>query len=128
MNTTRFLTGALAVLILAACSQSPDFEWRPYTAIDGDTIRVGGGGPNIRLARIDAPELPGHCRRGRRCASGDPYASKAALQALLDAGLLVCENVDRDFYRRRLAECSVNGRNLSDAMLSAGHAQLYRRR
>ena len=43
---------------------------------DGDTLRCGA--LRIRLASIDAPEMPGHCRRGRTCVEGDPYASKAA--------------------------------------------------
>lgn len=46
-------------------------------AIDGETLRCGK--ERIRLLGIDAPETPGHCRRGRKCVEGDPYASKAAL-------------------------------------------------
>ncbi len=43
-------------------------------AIDGDTLRCAAG-PRVRLAGIDAPEIPGHCRRGRKCTPGDPAAS-----------------------------------------------------
>jgi endonuclease YncB( thermonuclease family) len=46
---------------------------------DGDTIRCGD--ERIRLLGIDAPELPGHCRSGRNCAPGDPYASTSSLTA-----------------------------------------------
>lgn len=46
---------------------------------DGDTIRCADG-TRLRLAGIDAPEF--HCRRGRRCAPGDPIASRESLRAL----------------------------------------------
>lgn len=61
-------------------------------AIDGDTLRCGGVGL-VRLARIDAPEMAGHCRRGRQCAPGDPVAAKAALSAML-VGPVRCKHVD----------------------------------
>src|SRR3546814_18258674 len=47
------------------------------TASDGDTIRCGS--ERIRLLGIDAPEMPGHCRKGRQCAPGNPRAAKAGL-------------------------------------------------
>lgn len=37
----------------------------------------------FRLLSIDAPEMPGHCRRGRACTPGDPYASKASVSGLV---------------------------------------------
>ena len=49
-------------------------------AIDGDTLRCGS--IRIRLLGIDAAELPGHCRIGRHCAPGDPFAQQAALRRL----------------------------------------------
>ena len=54
-------------------------------AIDGDTLRCGR--ERIRLLGIAAPEMPGHCRRGRRCVEGDPVASRAALAAAIARGL-----------------------------------------
>lgn len=101
-------------------------ETHPYYAIDGDTIAVGVG-PHIRLARIDAPELPGHCRPGRRCVQGDPYAAKAELARLLLTGDMHCADVTIDVYQRRIAECSINNLNLSDAMLASGLVGLYHR-
>ena len=67
---------------------------------DGDTIRCGS--ERIRLLGIDAPELPGHCRPGRDCAPGDPYASS---RSLLDAvGIeMTIERVGEDRYGRVLA-------------------------
>ena len=87
---------------------------------DGDTIRCGG--ERIRLIGIDAPELPGHCRPGRVCVSGDPVASSAALARLLSAGTPRIERHGRDRYGRTLAYVSVHGRDLSCAMIGSGHA------
>jgi hypothetical protein len=75
--------------ILAGCSVT-----------DGDTIRCGN--ERIRLLGIDAPEMPGHCRQGRDCVEGDPYASTASLAAGM-IGSLSIERVGEDHYGRTLA-------------------------
>lgn len=88
-------------------------------AVDGDTLRCGR--ERIRLLAIDAPEMPGHCRAGRRCAPGDPEASKANLQAMLDGSLRI-DRVGKDRYGRTLGVVWVGKVNLSCAQLAAGHA------
>lgn len=103
-------------------------------AIDGDTLRCKGLG-RVRLARIDAPELPGHCHRGRHCAPGDPVASKAALQALLRAPVR-CKQVDaldddtterrRDRWGRIVARCAAGDQDLGEAMIAGGYAIRWR--
>ncbi|MDO7843566.1 thermonuclease family protein [Sphingomonas sp. CA1-15] len=97
--------------------------------IDGDTLQCSHG-PRVRLARIDAPEMPGHCRPGRDCAPGDPFASKAALVTLIDRRALRCEAVSAsprggsslDRYGRTVARCSVNGTDIGDYMIARGFA------
>lgn len=93
-------------------------------AVDGDTLRCGG--ERIRLLGIDAPEMPGHCRRGRQCVEGDPHASKAALSAMLK-GKATIERRGHDHYGRTLARVRVSGVDLSDAQLRSGSAAIYRR-
>lgn len=88
--------------------------------VDGDTLRCGS--ERIRLLGIDAPEMPGHCRRGRRCVDGDPFASKAALTALTVSGTARIARRGRDRYGRTLARVRVNGVDVSDAQVRAGHA------
>ncbi|MGN6376115.1 MAG: thermonuclease family protein [Sphingomonas sp.] len=96
--------------------------------VDGDTIRCGA--QRVRLARIDAPELPGHCARGRHCAPGDGNASKAALARLIHGRPLDCQPVparpgggsDYDRWGRIVARCSVDGSDLGDAMIAGGWA------
>lgn len=120
--------GLIAIpLLVLARTPAPE----PWIATDGDTIRHGH--ERIRLLRIDAPEMPGHCRPGRQCVPGDPYAAKAALQHALDAGSVTCQGQRRDRYNRRLAECFVTAPgsgltvNIGEWLVAAGHAEWYRR-
>lgn len=87
---------------------------------DGDTFRCSNG-TRIRLASIDTPEMPGSCRPGRSCAPGNPYAAKAALQRLIGGRAVQCQPVGMS-YNRVAAWCSVNGVDLSCAMVRSGHA------
>lgn len=90
--------------------------------VDGDTIRCGS--ERIRLLGIDAPELPGHCRPGRRCAPGDPFASTASLAEAI-AGRLRAHRVGQDRYGRTLALVSGGRGDLSCWQVSRGRA-LYK--
>jgi endonuclease YncB( thermonuclease family) len=115
----------LAALATAGCGDR-GHEPGHYVAIDGDTIRTGRS-PNIRLARIDAPELAGHCRPGRRCIEGDPFLARQTLQEILDTSSgIVCVTSDMDVYGRRIAECTTaGGLNISSEMLRTGTVGLY---
>lgn len=93
-------------------------------AIDGDTLRCGD--ERIRLLGIDAPELPGHCRRGRNCAPGDPRRAKEQLAKAI-RGRAQIERVGFDRYGRTLATVRVNGRDLSCGQLATGNAIYVRR-
>lgn len=88
-------------------------------AVDGDTLRCGR--ERIRLVGIDAPEMPGHCRRGRRCTPGDPYAAKRSLEAGL-SGRLRIDRVGYDRYGRTLARVSGARGDLSCRQLRSGTA------
>ena len=87
---------------------------------DGDTIRCGS--KRIRLEGIDAPEMPGHCRPGRQCTPGDPYASQANLERLIGGSKVLCEQTDTDRYGRIVARCKAKGEDLSCAQVRGGHA------
>jgi micrococcal nuclease len=80
-------------------------------AIDGDTLNCRG--ERVRLLGIDAPEMPGHCRRGRHCVSGDPYASKRSLSRIMAIGPAKVERTGYDRYGRTLATVKVNGVDVS---------------
>ena len=89
------------------------------TVTDGDTIRCGD--ERIRLLAIDSPEMPGHCRRSRICAPGDPHASTASLGNAL-TGPLTIERVGEDRYGRTLALVAGAKGDLSCWQLHGGHA------
>ncbi|MFA7585294.1 MAG: thermonuclease family protein [Novosphingobium sp.] len=88
--------------------------------IDGDTLHCGD--ERIRLQGIDAPELEGHCRPGRQCAPGDPDASKANLEVLVSGRALQCRRIETDVYGRTIAQCTVDGVDLSCRQITGGFA------
>ena len=92
--------------------------YRPYI-IDGDTLTCAG--TRIRLANIDAPEMPGHCQKWKRCTPGDPIASKNYLRSI-SGGSVTCTPIETDRYGRTVALCKAGGKDLSCAMVAAGHA------
>jgi endonuclease YncB( thermonuclease family) len=132
----------LVVLVAAATQGARDLvSWRTWThwnapwsrsvpigapltgrarAVDGDSLDIAG--ERVRLMGIDAPELHQTCRD----AADDDYAcGRAAAQAL--AGLIAgrsvtCTPLDHDRYDRDVVRCTVDGRDLGEAMVRAGHA------
>lgn len=107
-------------------------------AIDGDTLKcanVEAAGGRVRLARIDAPELAGHCRKDRDCAPGNPVKSRNGLAAMIRGKTVRCVQVDaspdrKGFqsygpYGRIVAVCSAGGIDLGNAMLRAGLARRW---
>lgn len=125
-----FLMGVLALASAAAvktgvvptarAQPSPSFACPSPRVVDGDTLRCGS--VRVRLAHIDAPELPGHCNPGRTCTPGDPYASTANLTRLIGSSPVECRSIDRDRYGREVAYCSARGRDLSCAQVAGGFA------
>lgn len=115
----------MTFLTLAAATAA-SFVCAAPIAVDGDTLRCGGGAAHprylVRLLGIDAPELPGHCRAGRVCTPGDGAASTRAMAALIAGGTVVCAPQGRDSYGRVLASCSAGGVELSCAMVARGFA------
>ena len=104
-----------------AAGEAGAFRCANAIVVDGDTLRCAD--QRVRLYGIDAPELPGHCRRGRRCVPGDPYASSENLRRLIAGAPLVCRPMGMDHYGRVVARCSAAGRDLSCGQLQSGQAQ-----
>jgi micrococcal nuclease len=109
------------------------------TVHDGDTFRCPNG-RNMRLARIDAPELASSPACGRRkigvvCDQAAAIRSRDYLKRLLAAGRWSCRIVDaspryrgfqaQDRYGRPVVRCAVNGRDVGEAMIAAGHAKVW---
>lgn len=107
----------------------PPFTCHVVHVRDGDTWDCADG-VVVRPARIDAPEMPGHCRPGRHCAPGNPFEAKAALIELIYDKDVYCTPVsasprggsayDRD--HRIVARCSINGVDVGEYMVAGGFA------
>jgi micrococcal nuclease len=101
-----------------------------WSVHDGDSIRCGG--ERIRIANIDAPELPGspRCSEERRakawCDYEAGYRARDALQAFLKRGPVLIERIGPDKYGRTLARVSVNGEDAGAYLVELGLARLWR--
>jgi len=106
-------------------SESRRCSW--LSVHDGDTIRCGR--ERVRLADIDAPELPDSpkCKDGRRsyawCDFDAGYRSRDALRAFLASGPVALDRQGQDKYGRTLAIVSVNGRSAGDYLVGQGLAK-----
>jgi endonuclease YncB( thermonuclease family) len=127
------------MLPVAGCNYAPDIttgytkvDASFATAIDGDTFKITAR--RYRLAGIDAPELSTHSRAhcaqraahgGPSCASGDPYAAKAALQWYINEGMW-CRATGIDVYQRTLVECVADHTqgtlSVNESMIALGYA------
>ena len=96
---------------------------------DGDSIRLCDG-ERIRVANIDAPEMPGSpkCQRGRNgwCDYRLAAQSRDALQALLASGPVRINRQGKDAYGRTLARVTVNGRDAGEYLIANGLARRWR--
>jgi len=106
-----------ALVLMLAAPGAADLR---CIAVDGDTLRCGA--ERVRLLGIDAPELPGHCRQGRRCVPGDPLASTRSLRAALAQGPTTIRRIGTDRYGRTLALVRAGRTDLSCWQLARGQA------
>ena len=89
--------------------------------VDGDTLCVAG--VKVRLEGMDAPEL----RRGQRCKrNGYRYNcgkdSRAALTGVIRREPIECEPKYGDVYKRFVAVCRLDGKDISEEMVRMGWA------
>ncbi|MBD2471566.1 thermonuclease family protein [Nostoc sp. FACHB-145] len=122
MNKASILAAALLLLSgMPTVAQTNLPKMTVVSVGDGDTLRVRNqqGQPvTIRLGCIDAPEL-----------KQNPWGqqSKARLQQLLKVGQSVqVRSIERDRYKRLVAEIFVNNRSVNLTMLQEGQAVVYR--
>ncbi len=96
---------------------------------DGDSIRLCDG-ERVRIANIDAPEMPGSpkCQRGRNGWCDYRLASKSrdALESFLSGGSVMIVRQGKDAYGRTLARVTVNGRDAGQHLVRLGVARPWR--
>lgn len=112
----------VAVLLLALLAAPAAAE--TARVVDGDSLEIAG--QPVRLWGIDAPEAAQTCERG-----GKPWAcgheATAHLERLTAGRDVACTERTRDRYRRVVAVCTVDGRDIGAAMVEAGMALAFRR-
>lgn len=97
---------------------------------DGDTIRCGS--ERVRIASIDAPELPGSpkcgARRGKSawCDYPKGFAARDALRTLTSRGGVTIERLGTDRYGRTLATVRVRGIDAGEYLINKGLARRWR--
>jgi len=96
---------------------------------DGDSIRLCDG-ERIRIANIDAPEMPGSpkCERGRNgwCDYRLAVQSRDALHGLLKTGPAIITRLGTDRYGRTSARVTVNGQDAGQFLIGRGLAKRWR--
>ena len=92
--------------------------------IDGDTIVLNG--EKIRFSGIDTPELKQTCLKNNEEVGCGIFA-KMLLIKKIGNNTPICIGKKKDFYKRTLAECFVNGESLSKFLVRKGYAFAYRK-
>ncbi len=115
---------AVAALLLTQTATAMEDDARVHVT-DGDSLRIGT--TRIRLHGIDAPELAQTCRdgRGRDWACG--IWARSELDALTRGARILCTGRDTDRYGRIVADCTADGQDLAEALVSRGAAIAFRR-
>ena len=90
--------------------------------IDGDTIVLNG--EQIRFEGIDTPELKQTCLKDNEEVKCGMLAKKLLIEKIGN-NIPTCIGKKKDFYKRTLAECFVNGESLSSYMVKSGFAFDY---
>jgi endonuclease YncB( thermonuclease family) len=111
----------MSLSLVALASAAALFCVAP-THSDGDNMRCRNHKETMRIYGIDAPEMPGSCRPGRRCVQGNPYASRDYLRRLTLGRAVKCAVRDIDRYGRPVVDCTADGINIGCAMIAARQA------
>lgn len=117
----RFLLFFSLLFWSAAASAAPNGTVR---VIDADTLDVGG--TRVRLFGIDAPEMGQPCSAEGRTWDCGAWTRDAVANAF-EGAYARCTARDTDRYGRVVAQCSIDGRDMGEAIVNSGLAWAYRR-
>lgn len=111
---------ALAIGIMTTLAAIPasaeEFSGRVTRVTDGDTFRMSGVEPAIRVWGLDAPERD---EQGGSAATG-------TMRSLVGGQTLTCLLRDIDRYQRLVGQCFLpDGRDITAAMIASGTATEY---
>ena len=112
----------LSLIILFFLSQN--LFANTVKVIDGDTIKIAN--EKIRFGGIDAPELKQICFKNEEKISCGILV-KNVLKKKIGKEIPKCISEGKDFCKRTIAECFINGESLSKFLVSNGYAFAYRK-
>lgn len=116
-----------ALMVFLACIAASAAEAVDVTGkarvLDGDTIEIGA--EKIRLYGIDAPEGAQLCKNaaGRDYPCGEVAANR--LRQLTAGKPITCKGDERDQYKRLIAVCSTEGRDINPVLVREGLAWAF---
>ena len=113
----------IGILILGLLFSDPSLA-NNLKVVDGDTIVLNG--EKIRFSGIDTPELKQTCLKDNEKV-GCGMLAKKLLVKKIGNNTPICIGNKKDFYKRTLAECFVNGESLSKFLVRSGYAFAYRK-
>ncbi|SPH17317.1 hypothetical protein DEA8626_00835 [Defluviimonas aquaemixtae] len=122
-----FATGIGVPLVMAANAAVKDGDGcRVYLVVDGDTVKMfcsEEGFVSARLLGFDTPEIysPGCLSELARGLGATVYLH----WRLLAAGYVSAKPEGRDRYDRILTSLRLDGEDIADRMIAAGHARAY---
>src|SRR5262245_23058191 len=125
MHCTAILAAALQCVPPPA--DGPSVEARIVSCYDGDTCTTAReilpGRDRVRVRGADAPEIQAHCDSEKRLA----LAAKQFTTSRLVGKVVLLEDIREDKYPQRVDAYVVlpDGRDLGDALISAGLARPY---
>ena len=93
--------------------------------VDGDTIHIGKN--KYRLHGIDAPETQQQCKRENKKYKCGMEATRFLKSLIKDKNQVICEKKDMDRYKRIVAICYYNNKDLNKLMVKNGWAIAYRK-
>lgn len=110
------ITSLMAAMVTMAIGAQ--FQCVSPTHHDGDAIKCENiGTKSMRLYAIDAPEMPGACRRGRDCTPGDPFKSRDNLTRITANKPVRCRVRGIDHYKRYVVQCYAASVDISCAQV-----------
>ena len=93
--------------------------------VDGDTIHIGK--KKYRLFGIDAPETQQECKRENKQYKCGMEATRFLKSLIKDKNKVVCEKKNMDRYKRIVAICYYDNKDLNKLMVKNGWAIAYRK-
>ena len=93
--------------------------------VDGDTIYIGKN--KYRLHGIDAPETQQQCKRENKKYKCGMEATRFLKSLIKDKNQVICEKKDMDRYKRIVAICYYDNKDLNKLMVKNGWAIAYRK-